>query len=201
GVVVGQVGRRRGRLHRPGGVEAGERHAVHVQRVFDALVVAGGGDLLGAHAVAEQEDHVPRLLVLQRRGHGAFGGIGVVGRECSSGGRRDSGDRRQREQDRTGDPKALAFHVPSFQLLDETEETASSTYEGASGADVELVFWCGEDFVTDCVGGVAAGSAGGAGRRWRAMSGGASAAGGEGTPAWEKRGGGVPPTPGVRGAP
>ena len=67
GVVVGQQ-RRRARLHRPRGLEARERQPVDVHPPGRAvLVVAGGGDLLRAHPVAEEEDHVLRLAAVQLR--------------------------------------------------------------------------------------------------------------------------------------
>jgi hypothetical protein len=65
GIVVRQVAGTGTRLHRPGRVEAGERHAVDVELVANALVVAGSGDLLHAHAVPEEEDHVVGVLVDQ----------------------------------------------------------------------------------------------------------------------------------------
>jgi hypothetical protein len=74
-VVVGQVGRARGGLDRPRLVEAGERHAVDVELAGGADgVVPRGGDLLGAHAVAEQEDHVLGLGAVER-GADVVGGV------------------------------------------------------------------------------------------------------------------------------
>ena len=87
--------------------------------LLDALVVAGGGDLLGAHAVAEQEDHVLRLLVPQCGRDCLFGGV-LVGPERS---RRlpltaTTADTARRSQART--VRRLPFIFSLIQLLDET---------------------------------------------------------------------------------
>ncbi len=70
-VVVGQQ-IAAARLDRPRGLEAGERQPVKIQTPRGAvLVVASGGDLLVAHAVAEEEDDVLGLAAVE-------GGAGVA---------------------------------------------------------------------------------------------------------------------------
>jgi hypothetical protein len=69
GHVVGQVGRPGARLQRPRRLLAREREGIHSQVPAGAgVVVAGGGDLRVAHAVAEEHDHVLGLAIVDLAG-------------------------------------------------------------------------------------------------------------------------------------